>query len=288
MLPCVALAVVALGAGPHPLVGTWEGRERAGNNQFHQVTARFLPNERYALRWRVADVTTESAGTWELEEGRLQMRPDGAAPVAYAVERTGTTLLLRGGDLAARHLARLRLEKQAGSERAAVEEANASAETRARDNRAWEARFPVGPLVPGTAAVVAGAPPDPSPGRVFPGAAVFTRGAIFQRWNTARTWTLSNRVAPNGGYSGTNLYFHANGRVLLHSVQFTDGAAPDAPATVDERRSWGRYRVHPEGRLEVELDDGARHALQLLDGRRAVRFGADVFTNREWERHALE
>lgn len=280
---------LAHAAAPLPdLAGRWEGTETPNEFLTHRVSVSFLPDGRFVTRWAIGDAAAnEVAGSYVATATTLTTTPRGAAAVTYQLRVDGDVLTLRGGDLEGLMLQSLTLRRVPGSQKTVADEARTRDAAKTREDETWRQRIPLGKVRPGPSTAPPDVPADGQPRRIFDNATVFAGGATYAHWNVVQRWTLRDRPAPNGGYSGINWHFLGNGRVLFESVMFVGSGVPGSATRVDQTHFWGRYRVDGDN-VVVETDAGETRQLPLLDGRRNLRFGDTLYGHLAWEKAALD
>ena len=279
-----------------PLVGRW-----VHTDAFQIVTLTFVPDGRYAWGTKIGDNALNETGTFTATDDTLSLAPIGGSPSTLSITLGDGTLAVTGGGLGT---ATLEFAKVKGSERAVVEETAAADAAKAVEDDAWRTRFPVGPRPDDATHVAVGElPADPKADRIFESPRVFLSMQSYLKLSlkyakdvsTGRLRVLNDApgarrdpsVRPDlGTYQDTSKWwFLPTGRFFARFVNYGATLDPEHPGLTE---GWGRYAIDEDDRVKVETDKGESIALEFIDGRRNLLWGARMFGNVVWELEALK
>jgi hypothetical protein len=261
-----------------PLIGRWRQRDEIAQRELV-----FLPDGRYfSVQTPGSGQPQREMGTYQVKGSSLTLTPVREASVSYVLGFQGERLILGGPALGGKALA---WDKEPGSEKSIIVEAQQLDALRAAQNEAWRARIPAGPIQPGPWPFGGEAPADSQWTRAFAGATVFAEPEIYL-WLAPTAVQLTN---PGGlinygeGRDSVKCFFFPNGRCFFKLVSW----AGSTDLNGRETAAWGAYRLEtsqgPTERLYLITDADEQLVLDLEEGRRNLSFGSTLLSNIEWE-----
>jgi hypothetical protein len=286
-LTLAALAALLPGApGDAPLAGRWVHK-----TEFLTVTSTLLPDGRYFSETRVGDVVVPERGKYAVKDGVVTLAPIGGEAAALPFALDGDTLVVTGpGGL------KMAYKRVATAAEVAAEAKKADA-AKDKEDAAWRERFPVAAMKAQPKHVAVGAvPDDKNVKQVFETPDVFASPQLYFREGNQEF--VFERGAPPGRFKTYfNWHFLPTGRVYVDATSYTGGVEvpralrgplPTYYATgKTESKKFGKYKIdHDE--VAIEMDDGEKVRVSLIDGRRNLLWGDTVYGNVVWEREALK
>ncbi len=283
----VVLGAFASGAPDDaPLAGRWVYK-----TEFLTVTSTLLPDGRYFAETKVADTIVPERGKYTDKDGKLTLEPLGGAAVAFTYALDKDTLVVITPD-------RVKMEyKRVATGAEVAAEAEKADAVKAKEDGEWKDKFAVGTMKMQPKHVAAGAvPEDKNVKQVFDAPDVFTSQQLYLR--EGQSEFIFERGNPPGRFK---TYFHwhflPTGRVYVDATSYTGavevpkalrGPLPTYYATgKTEQKQFGKYKGEKDN-VVVEMDDGEKIRMTLIDGRRNMVWGKAVYGNVVWELEALK
>jgi hypothetical protein len=268
------------------LAGRWVYK-----TDFLTVTSTLLPDGRYFAETKVSDTAVPERGKYTVKDGTLTLEPLGGAAVTFTYTLDKDTLVVVTPD-------RVKLEYQrvaTGAEVAA--EAKKADAAKAKEDDKWKEKFAVGTMKVQPKHVAAGAvPEDENVKAVFDSPDVFSSQQLYLREGQAE-YVFRDGNPPGRFKTYFHWHFLPTGRIYVDATTYTGatevakalrGPLPTYYATgKTEQKKFGRYKVEKD-EVVIEMDDGEKVKMTLIDGRRNLVWDKAVYGNVTWELGALK
>lgn len=288
MTPLALAAVVlfAPAADPPAVAGRWVSK-----NEFVTVTSVLLPDGRYFAETKVGDTVVPERGKWTLKGKKLTLDPQGGTAVTLTIVMDGDTISSTSPDGTTLVYTRANTAAEVAAE---AKKADAA---KAEEDAGWKKKFAVASMTKQPKHVAVGAvPDDKNVADVFDTPDVFTSAQLYLRDGNQEFVYQSGD--PPGRYK---TYFHwhflPTGRVYVDAESYAGGVEvpkalrgplPTYYATgKSEQKKFGKYKVEKD-EVVVQMDDGEKVRMELIDGRRNLVWVKAVYGNVVWELEALK
>jgi hypothetical protein len=286
----VVIALVLVGparAAEDDLAGRW-----VCQTEFLKVTTLILPDGRYFAEIKVGETVVPQRGQYSIKDGKITFDPQGEKAVTYPYRYTGDTLEVTTLELGKMTYKRVNTAKEV------IAEAAKADAVKAKEDDEWRKKFEIAVMTKQPPHVAVGAvPEDKNVEKIFDKPTVFAKQQLYLRVNQVEYVYRDNN--PPGTFK---TYFHwhflSTGRVFVDATTYTGAVAvpknqqgPFGTYYVSgktEVKKFGRYKIEKDETITIEMDDGEKAEVKLIDGRRNMTWGKTVYGNVYWELEALK
>lgn len=269
-----------------PLAGRWVYK-----TDFLIVTSTLLPDGRYFAETRVGETVVPERGKYTVKDRKLMLEPLGGTAVTFTFTRDGNTLVVTTADSVTMTYKRV----ATGAEVAA--EAKKADAAKALEDATWKEKFAVALMkIQPPHMAVGPVPEDKNQKQVFDSPEVFTSPQLYLR-NGQQEFVYENGNQPGRFKTYFHWHFLPTGRVFVDATSYIGavevpkalrGSLPTYFATgKTEQNKFGKYKIEKDD-VVIEMDDGEKVWMSLIDGRRNLVWDKAVYGNVTWELESLK